>query len=304
MSALPKLAIIGNIKQEDQEAINNLLKDDELSDICSVTLYNTTNETEQDALQQVVKDYEAGKIQGAVYYATPNVFVPMLSHVFNNKDIDKESVTLNSDVRMMSVDSMSREVIINSCKEFSQILKRDFSIQNPRIVILQDNNVQQEGKEEEKNEDISLAITELTNESIQVFGPLSYSNFLTQGNAAIFDGVLMSKEDLKKGKANNQDKTYNITLITKASLPLACTTINGLLRALFCLVDMTRNSKEYQKPFENPLQKLYHERKESGDKTRFTVKKKGFNPAEHKHENVTYITKNDTTESVNLGKKA
>ena len=303
MSALPKLAIIGNVKPEDKETVSELLKDDELSDLCSVTTYYTTAETEQDALRQVIKDYEAGKLQGVVYYGTPDVYVPALNNIFKEKNIDETCITMNGDIRVMPVFSMTSAEIVSSCKKMSQILKRDFSIQNPRMVILQDNR-HQENDSKEKSDEIASAISELANESIQAFGPLSYSTFLSQGNSTCYDGVLQSREDYKKGKACNQDKNYNITYITKASLPLVCTTVNGLLRAIYCLIDITRNSKEYQKPFENPLQKLYHERKESGDKTRFTVKKKGFNPAEHKHENVTYITKNDAPESVNLGKKA
>ena len=303
MSALPKLAIIGNVKPEDKETVSELLKDDELSDLCSVTTYYTTAETEQDALRQVIKDYEAGKLQGVLYYGTPDVYVPALNNIFKEKNIDETCITMNGDIRVMPVFSMTSAEIVSSCKKMSQILKRDFSIQNPRMVILQDNR-HQENDSKEKSDEIASAISELANESIQAFGPLSYSTFLSQGNSTCYDGVLQSREDYKKGKACNQDKNYNITYITKASLPLVCTTVNGLLRAIYCLIDITRNSKEYQKPFENPLQKLYHERKESGDKTRFTVKKKGFNPAEHKHENVTYITKNDAPESVNLGKKA
>ena len=42
MSALPKLAIIGNVKPEDKDTVSELLKDDELSDLCSVTTYYTT----------------------------------------------------------------------------------------------------------------------------------------------------------------------------------------------------------------------------------------------------------------------
>ena len=303
MSALPKLAIIGNVKPEDKDTVSELLKDDELSDLCSVTTYYTTAETEQDALRQVIKDYEAGKLQGVLYYGTPDVYVPALNNIFKEKNIDETCITMNGDIRVMPVFSMTSAEIVSSCKKMSQILKRDFSIQNPRMVILQDNR-HQENDSKEKSDEIASAISELANESIQAFGPLSYSTFLSQGNSTCYDGVLQSREDYKKGKACNQDKNYNITYITKAGLPLVCTTVNGLLRAIYCLIDITRNSKEYQKPFENPLQKLYHERKESGDKTRFTVKKKGFNPAEHKHENVTYITKNDTPESVNLGKKA
>ena len=303
MSALPKLAVIGNIKQEDKETVNELLKDDELADLCSVTTYYTSAETEQDTLRQVIKDYEADKIQGIVYYATPDIYVPLLSSVFKEKNIDETCITMNGDICLMPVGSMNSADIISSCKKMSQILKRDFSIQNPRMVILQDNS-QQENESKENSDDITSAISELANESVQAFGPLSYSTFLSQGNSAFYDGVLLSREDYKKGKAFDQDKTYNITYVTKVNIPLVCATVNGLLRAIYCLIDITRNSKEYQKPFGNPLQKLYHERKESGDKTRFTVKKKGFNPAEHKHENVTYITKNDAAESVNLGKKA
>ena len=122
MSALPKLAIIGNVKPEDKETVSELLKDDELSDLCSVTTYYTTAETEQDTLRQVIKDYEAGKLQGVVYYGTPDVYVPALNNIFKEKNIDETCITMNGDIRVMPVFSMTSAEIVSSCKKMSQIL--------------------------------------------------------------------------------------------------------------------------------------------------------------------------------------
>ena len=80
-----------------------------------------------------------------------------------------------------------------------------------------------------------------------------------------------------------------LTLLGGIDIPVVLThRCEGTLYALFMVADMVRNRKEYSIPFADPLPKLYKERKEDGEKARFAVKKKGFNPAEHRRENVNY----------------
>jgi 4-hydroxythreonine-4-phosphate dehydrogenase len=44
-------------------------------------------------------------------------------------------------------------------------------------------------------------------------------------------------------------------------------------QAIYAAIDIWRNRQQYDEPLENPLPKLYHEKREDGEKARFTVKK-------------------------------
>ena len=48
--------------------------------------------------------------------------------------------------------------------------------------------------------------------------------------------------------------------------------------AIFTAIDIWRNRKNYDEPLANPLPKLYHEKREDGEKARFTVKKEKEQP--------------------------
>jgi 4-hydroxythreonine-4-phosphate dehydrogenase len=47
--------------------------------------------------------------------------------------------------------------------------------------------------------------------------------------------------------------------------------------AIFAAIDIFRNRADYDLPLANPLKKLYHEKRDEGEKVRFAVPK--FNPA-------------------------
>lgn len=42
--------------------------------------------------------------------------------------------------------------------------------------------------------------------------------------------------------------------------------------AIYAAIDIFRNRADYDEPLQNPLKKLYHERKDDSDKVRFAVK--------------------------------
>ena len=44
-------------------------------------------------------------------------------------------------------------------------------------------------------------------------------------------------------------------------------------QAVYLAIDVYRNRASYDEPFANPLEKLYHERRDDSEKTRFNVPK-------------------------------
>ena len=184
---------------------------------------------------------------------------------------------------------ITKEAIIEKATIFHKSLRRDFSISIPRIAVLAlnphagDNGVI--GKEEQ--EIITPAINELANAGIQCFGPYSADGFFGSESYEKFDGILAMYHDqgLAPFKVLAMDDGVNYT----AGLPIVRTSPdhgtaydiagkgvaneNSFRQALYAAIDIFRNRIVYDEPTGNPLQKLYHEKRDDSDKIRFTVSK-------------------------------
>jgi len=139
---------------------------------------------------------------------------------------------------------------------------------------------------------IAPAITELVKKGIEAFGPINAATFFDTQNYKAYDAVLQIYGTQCTAAYRALGTEPVISLIGGTETPVASAEADGMYRALWAVMDMRRNRVEYDKPFANPLEKLYHERREDGEKARFAIKKKGFNPAEHRRENVKFVTRN------------
>ena len=177
--------------------------------------------------------------------------------------------------------SISIEKIVDKGKIFFQSLKRDFRINNPRIAVLALNP--QLGAEEEQI--IAPAVEELERQKVQAFGPYTAEDFFANNSHEEFDGVLAMYDDQGLLLFNSLAPEYGVRL--KAGISAICTTTDhgpefeiagkgiadaaSLRHAIYTAVDMFRNRQEYDEPMANPLPKLYHEKREDGEKVRFQM---------------------------------
>jgi 4-hydroxythreonine-4-phosphate dehydrogenase len=164
---------------------------------------------------------------------------------------------------------------------FARSLRRDFRVNNPRIAVLALNP--QLGAEEETV--IRPAVEALEQEGIQAFGPITAEAFLDSDMRYSFDGVLAMYDD--QGHAAFRSMTTQCGVKMKAGFPFVSTSPNqtpsfdiagkgvadatSLLHAIYAAVDIFRNRIDYDEPLANPLPKLYHEKREDGDKARFAM---------------------------------
>lgn len=186
--------------------------------------------------------------------------------------------------------AISKESIIEKATIFHTALKRDFRISNPRIAVLAlnphagDNGLL--GSEEK--DIIKPAIDELAEKGIQAFGPYPADGFFGSGNYYHFDGVLAMYHDqgLAPFKTIAIDSGVNYT----AGLPIIRTSPdhgtafdiagqgkadeNSMRQAIYTAIDVFRNRQNYDEPLKDPLPKLFHEKREDGDKARFAVRPK------------------------------
>ncbi len=186
--------------------------------------------------------------------------------------------------------AITKEGIMEKATIFHQALKRDFRISNPRIAVLALNpHAGDDGLlgAEEKNI-ISPAIEALAKKGIQAFGPYPADGFFGAGTFNYFDGILAMYHDqgLAPFKTIALDNGVNYT----AGLPIIRTSPdhgtaydiagqdkadeNSMRQAIYTAIDVFRNRQFYDEPLQNPLPKLFHEKREDGDKARFAVRSK------------------------------
>ncbi len=196
--------------------------------------------------------------------------------------------------------AITKEAIMEKATIFHQTLRRDLRISSPRIAVLSLNPHAGDGGVlgMEEQEIIRPAIIELEKKGIQAFGPYAADGFFGSGGYARFDGVLAMYHDqgLAPFKTLALDNGINFT----AGLPVVRTSPDhgtaydiagkgiadeqSFRQAIYMAVDIFRNRCHYDEPLANPLPKLYHEKREDGDKQRFTVRAKDQFKRENKED--------------------
>ena len=197
--------------------------------------------------------------------------------------------------------AITKESIVKKATIFHKALKRDFRISSPRIAVLSLNpHAGDNGLLGSEEKDIILpAIEELADKGIQAFGPFAADGFFGSGAYDRFDGVLAMYHDqgLAPFKTIALESGVNYT----AGLPIVRTSPDhgtaydiagkgiadetSMRQAIFTAIDVFRNRQFYDEPLQNPLPKLFHEKREDGDKARFARPKDMFRKEKEGAEN-------------------
>jgi len=238
------------------------------------------------ALQRAKEDLKAGLYDVLVQ-------APVISSAKPDREDRSLLVMFSGDIRIALVtnrlpikevaQSITQESIIAKATLFHTSLKRDFRIQNPRIAILALNP--QPGTEEQ--EIIKPAIESLEAKGIQAYGPFTADEFFGKQLYYEYDGILAMYDDQGSVPFKTLATEYGVKM--KAGFPFVITTPDhgpafdiagkgvadpaSLRHAIYAAIDIFRNRAEYDEPLQNPLPKLYHERREDGEKARFAQRK-------------------------------
>ena len=208
--------------------------------------------------------------------------------ILMNENLRVALVTTHLPIKDISK-SITKEAIVEKAVIFQKSLKRDFRISNPRIAVLSlnphagDNGLL--GSEEK--EVIVPAIEELEKQGVQAFGPYAADGFFGSNTYDYFDGVLAMYHDqgLAPFKTIALDSGVNYT----AGLPIIRTSPdhgtaydiagqgkadeNSFRQAIYTAIDVFRNRQNYDEPLQNPLPKLFHEKRDDSEKVRFAIPK-------------------------------
>lgn len=209
--------------------------------------------------------------------------------ILMNENLRVALVTTHTAISEVAA-SITKEAIMEKTRIFYEALHRDLRVSCPRIAILAlnphagDNGLV--GKEEQ--EIIIPAIKEIVESGIQAYGPFPADGFFGSGSYRSFDGVLAMYHDqgLAPFKTLAADEGVNFT----AGLPIVRTSPdhgtaydiagrgeaseNSFRQAVYAAVDIFRNRSNYDEAYADPLPKLYHEKREEGEKSRFSIPKK------------------------------
>lgn len=186
---------------------------------------------------------------------------------------------------------ITEDLLLAKLRTINEAMKRDFRLSNPRIGVLALNSTA--NGDEEKNI-IGPAVCKAADEGINAYGPYAADEYFGENIYDAFDVTLAMYDDqavIPFTTLMQNDGIYYV-----ASLPLVCTAPaqtpdfdaagqgisdeSALRHAIFEAIDIVRNRAEYDEPLANPLQKLYHEKRDESEKVRFAIPKKreGFRP--------------------------
>lgn len=211
------------------------------------------------------------------------------------------------------MEAISREHVSQMGEALYRSLSRDFRISSPRTAVLAlnpkagDNG--QLGTEEQ--ELLQPAINELCEKGLHTFGPYATDTFFGSNDWQAFDGILAMYYDQAltpfRAIACNEGCVYTAGLDLVHTAPLNThphdlagkneTSPVSLLHAIYLAIDIWRNRAGHDEPLANPLKKLYKERKEDGNRSRFNIPKKGGDKTEKGD-------RNDKTDKAPKGEKA
>lgn len=207
-------------------------------------------------------------------------------------DLRIASVTEKTPLKDVSV-GITKEAIVEKVALMQQTLKRDFMLTNPRIAVLALNPRSNEDDScgAEEREIIIPAIDALAESGVQAFGPYAADEFFGKGHFCDFDGVMAMYHD--QATIPFRSLYTEDGVIYTAGLPIIRTAadvtpsfgISGMgqadessfRHAIYIAVDAFRHRLHYDEALANPLPKLYHEKRDESEKTRFSIPKKHSN---------------------------
>lgn len=277
------IALVGNATGEDASMLNTMLSTEGMPSLYTVALYGADGQPENEALADAVEDCIDTESDINAIVCLPMAQNPRkaIRQALGENSASLLPVMINEEERYIT---SGKNDISDKAEMLMKCLKRDLRIDMPRMAVV-------------GNDDLKETVDAMFEKGIQAFGP--YSNeILKQEELRAFDGIIIVGNENADGaeqKILEELHDSYITLMAGAEMAIASAQPKNLYEALAIVADITRNRVEYDLPLANPLPKLYVEKKEDGDKARY-IKKKGFDPAAHKRENVTYTTAPRVTE--------
>ena len=184
---------------------------------------------------------------------------------------------------------VTEDKIVNKLRLMSESLRRDFGVVAPKIAVLGLNPHCGDGGllGDEELKTIIPAVRRANDEGILAFGPYSPDGYFGLGHYSRVDATLAMYHD--QGLAPFKAIAFQDGVNFTAGRPVVRTSPDhgtafemagrdladpqSMKSAIYTAIDIFRNRINYDEPLQDPLKKLYHERRDDSEKVRFAVSK-------------------------------
>lgn len=228
------------------------LQDPQLQELVSITTYAEGAEA--------CKACEEGKVEGVVY-ATPEALPQpqgeeMLMNV--SEQVRMACATSAADAEQTAA-QLQVELITDCIRRLNDTARRDFLITRPRVAVL---SLHADDQHEE-TEILMPAIDEAMADGINVFGPFPPVAFFEQGDYRYYDVILALYPQQAKTLLSMTPSEEAAAYLTQSKvIQAAPCSSKAIVDAIFLVKDVLRNRRAFSKAYNDPLQKLYHEKRE------------------------------------------
>ncbi len=158
---------------------------------------------------------------------------------------------------------LPNEPVAEDIVKFRDILQRDFDQQMPRIAIVQESTM--------RNPDLANQVT--TEQGINTYGPYTSEQILSDNIACHFDGIVIPEgSDLPTRLSQDASARFYAGLdsvITALCEPIqveeteeGLADVSALTKPIYTAIDIMRNRSFFDEARQNPLPKLFHDRRE------------------------------------------
>lgn len=226
---------------------------------------------EKASRQEALAACQRGEVEAVVHAPTNTPLVPQPSEMLMYcTDALRIGVALTDNANAEA--QLTQEGIIQRIKQLNSVIKRDFLLTRPRIAVLSLHDDDQR----EETDILMPAIEELINEHYNVFGPLPATDFMEMGDYRSYDGILALQttqaEKLIKQTGTDCAITYlaGQDILQTAPLQTAGLKVAGkgisqpqaFCQAIYAATDILRHRKQWDEAHLDPLQKLFHDKRE------------------------------------------
>lgn len=162
---------------------------------------------------------------------------------------------------------LAQEPTAEDIIKFRDLLERDFNLRSPRIAIVQETDVQ--------SPDLAEQVT--TEQGIITYGPYTTERLVAEDAACHFDGIILVGDNtmmprvLKELSLEAPVRFYasREAVVTAVYQPVpkeepedGLADISYLMHPFYTAIDIIRNRAFYDEARQNPLPKLFHDRRE------------------------------------------
>lgn len=145
----------------------------------------------------------------------------------------------------------NEEDIIGQLQSFADVLQRDFNCLAPRLALL--------------GEADPAIIQQADDKKLCLYGPYTAEAMLEEARYQHFDGILALQKNEASTCFKGSSAQYRICYYAGQEIPVSepySSQAVDLSNAIYTVIDICRNRDIFDEANENPLPKLYHERRE------------------------------------------